>query len=452
VTSPPLVVGDLVITGSAIGDNSRVAPASGEVRAFDARTGALRWSWDPIPQDARDPAHASWEDGSAQATGAANVWSIMVADPDSGLVFVPTSSPAPDYFGGLRLGDNRHANSGVALEAQTGRVAWHFQTVHHDLWDYDNAAPPAVVTLRRGDESVKAVLQATKTGMLFVLDARSGQPLFPVEERAVPKSDVPGERASPTQPFSSVVLSPHGLAGGFPHLDAAGQAACAAALAGLRNEGIFTPPSLAGTVARPSNIGGAHWGGLAVDPARQIAVVPVNTLASMVQLMPEGFDYREAARESDRLGLDYEYTRMKGTGYVMRRRLLRAPSGAPCTPPPWGLFVAVDLASGRKVWEVPLGTMIPGQATGSPNLGGPIVTAGGLAFIGATIEPAIRAFDIETGKMLWRAELPGGARATPLTYRAGGRQYVVIAAGGGDGFAEGDAIVAFALPGKPVAR
>lgn len=453
VTSPPLVVGDVVVTGSSIGDNSRVTPASGEVRAFDARTGALRWGWDPIPRDAHDPARSSWEDGSALSTGAANVWSIMVADPDRGLIFAPTSSPAPDYFGGLRRGDNRYANSIVALDAATGRVVWHFQTVHHDIWDYDNAAPPAVVTLERGSDSVEAVLQATKTGMLFVLDALTGVPLFPIEERVVPKSDVPGERAAPTQPFSDLVLSPHGLADGqFRHLDAVGRKACAEALAGMRNEGIFTPPSLAGTLVRPSNIGGAHWGGLAVDPQRKIAVVPVNTIASMVQLMPEGFDYHAAARESDRLGLDYEYTRMKGTGFVMRRRLLRAPSGAPCSPPPWGLFVGVDLASGRKIWEVPLGTMAPGKATGSPNLGGPIVTASGLAFIGATIEPAIRAFDIDTGELLWRAELPGGARATPMTYRAGGRQYVVIAAGGGDGFAEGDAIVAFALPELPAAR
>ena len=350
VTSPPLVIGDLVVTGSAIADNSRIAPASGEVRAFDVRTGKLAWRWDPIPQDAKDPAHASWENGSAARTGAANVWSVMVADPERGLIFAPTSSPGPDYFGGLRPGDNRYANSIVALKAATGEVAWHFQTVHHDLWDYDNASPPALATIRRGGEDIPAVLQATKTGMLFVLHRDTGEPLFPVEERDVPASDVARERASKTQPFSSIQLSPQGLAlKDLGHLDAADRVACEGVIKDLRNEGIFTPPSERGTLARPSNIGGAHWGGLAFDADRQIAVVPVNTIASMVQLMPANFDENEAEAESDRLDLGYEYTHMEGTGYVMRRRFLRAPSGAFCSPPPWGALIGVDLSNGKEI-------------------------------------------------------------------------------------------------------
>src|SRR5262245_23516135 len=211
VTSPPLVVNDLVVTGAAIADNSRPAPASGEVRAFDARTGRLRWTWHPIPQDPKDPAFVSWRDGSASRTGAANVWSIMIADPSRDLIFVPTSSAAPDYYGALRLGDNRYANSLVALRASTGRVVWHFQTVHHDLWDYDNASPPALVTVARDGKSLSAVAQATKTGMLFVLDRETGVPVFPGEERKVPASTVTAEEASPTQPFTTVTppLSPH---------------------------------------------------------------------------------------------------------------------------------------------------------------------------------------------------------------------------------------------------
>jgi len=449
VTSPPLVVGDLVVTGSAIADNGRVAPASGEVRAFAARTGQLRWAWDPIPQDARDPAYATWERHSAVLTGGANVWSVMVADPERGLIFAPTSSPAPDYFGGRRPGSNRYANSLVALRAASGEVVWHFQTVHHDLWDYDNASPPALVTLVRGGRRIPAVVQATKSGMLFVLHRETGEPLVPVEEGAVPASDVPGERAWPTQPFSAITVSPLGIAADSAWgATAADRDTCRAMFAGLRNDGVFTPPSLQGTLARPANIGGAHWGGVALHQERQIVVTPVNTIASMVQLIPDdGFDDDSAEAESERVNLDYEYTRMEGTGYVMRRRMLRAPSGAFCTPPPWGALVAVDLATGRKLWDVPLGTLAPGgPVTGSPNLGGPIVTAGRLVFIGATVEKAFRAFDLETGAQLWRAELPAGARATPMTYKVGGRQYVVIAAGGGGPFGAGDQLVAFALP------
>jgi quinoprotein glucose dehydrogenase len=449
VTSPPVVVGDLVITGSAVADNSSPAPASGEVRAFEARTGTLKWTFDPVPQDSLDPAFATWRDGSARRTGAANVWSIMVADPERDLVFLPTSSPAPDYFGGLRLGENRYANSIVALRASTGRVVWHFQTVHHDLWDYDNAAPPALTTVTRNGARVPAVIQATKSGMMFVLDRLTGKPLFPIEERAVPPSSVPGETAAPTQPFTAltpplVPLSHTADSAWGPTPEA--RAACRAILGALRSDGPFTPPSLQGTLSVPSNIGGAHWGGVAIDEGRGLAVVPVNRLATIVQLFPaEGFNGDSIRRDDAGRGItDFEYTRMRGTPYIMRRRIILGPAGLPCTPPPWGALVAVNLASGGIAWTVPLGAM--GGVPGSPNLGGPIVTAGGLIFIGATLDRAIRAFDVETGRELWKADLPAGARATPMTYEAGGRQFVVIAAGGGGPFGAGDAIIAFGLP------
>ena len=441
VTSPPLVVNDLVITGAAVADNSRPAPASGEVRAFDARTGALRWTWHPIPQDPQDPAAAAWRDSSAARTGAANVWSIMVADEARDLIFVPTSSAAPDYYGALRPGDNRYANSIVALRASTGRMVWHFQTVHHDLWDYDNASPPALVTVARDGKSIPAVAQATKTGMLFFLHRETGEPVFPVEERKVPASTVAGEEASPTQPFTTVTppLSPHRFTadqafGGTPE----GRAACRQMMSGLRNEGIFTPPSLEGTLAMPSNIGGAHWGGVAADNASGVVVVPVNRVAAVVQLIPaQGFDLAAARQESSRLGQGYEYTLMEGTPYIMRRRLLLGPDQVPCTPPPFGALVAVSLRTGERVWESPLDT---------PNLGGPIITAGKLVFMAGTLDRAFRAFDVDSGKELWKAPLPAGGRATPMTYESGGRQFVVIAAGGGNEFGAGDAIVAYALP------
>ncbi len=472
VTSPPAVVNGVLVVGSAVADNNRTDAASGEVRAFDARTGAKRWSWDPVPQDSTDPAYSTWRGAAAHRTGAANAWSVIAADSARDLVFVPTSSPSPDYYGGLRLGDDRYANSVVALHASTGTVAWSFQTVHHDLWDYDNAAPPLLATINHGGRNVDVVMEATKTGMLYVLDRDTGIPVFPVEERAVPRSTIPGEEASPTQPFSSLpALSPHRLTADDAFgADSTDRASCRATIASLRNEGIFTPPSTEGTLVVPANIGGAHWGGLAYDPARALVVVPVNEVAAQVQLLPRAVEH--SMNEPG-----WEYAEMRGTPYMLRRRILLSPAGVPCTRPPFGSLVAVSLATGTIAWRVPLGTPRPpkplpaaqsavgeqarsgltsiGQgaadsalaALGSPNLGGAIVTAGGLVFIGATIDQRLRAFDVETGRQLWQALLPAGGKATPMTYMAGGRQYVAVAAGG-DGaiFGKGDELVVFALP------
>jgi quinoprotein glucose dehydrogenase len=453
-TSPPAVIGDLVVVGSSIADNSRVDPASGEVRAFDARTGALKWTFDPIPQRPDARADSSWRNNSSHRTGGANAWSVLVSDPVRGLIFVPTGSAAPDYFGGLRPGDNRYANSVVALRASTGAVVWHFQTVHHDLWDYDNASPPALADVVRDGIHIPVVLQATKSGFLFVLHRETGEPVFPVEERPVPASTVAGEQAWPTQPFTArtPALVPLALraadAWGITDAD---RAACAASFGALRADGPFTPPSREGTLVVPSNIGGAHWGGVAVDRVNDLAIVPVNQLAAMVQLIPDRDYDADAARELNQRTGD-QFTRMRGTGYVMRRRILRAPSGLPCSPPPFGALVAVSLRSGEIAWKVPLGTIALGDAPpaptewGSPNLGGAITTAGGLIFIGATADRSLRAFASRTGQELWRGALPAGAKATPMTYEFEGRQYVVVAAGGGDIWGAGDAIVAFALP------
>lgn len=461
MTSPPLVAGGLVVVGSSIADNSRPSPASGEVRAYDARTGALRWSWDPIPQSPSDPAFGDWSGALAHRTGGANAWSILVADPARDLVFLPTTSPAPDYYGVLRAGQNRYANSVVALRLSSGELVWSFQTVHHDLWDYDNASPPTLATVRREGMEIPVVLQATKTGMLFVLHRETGEPVFAVEERPVPPSDIPGEQAWPTQPFTARTppLSPHRLS---PEevwgVSDADREACRVAIAGLRNEGIFTPPSAEGTLMLPSNIGGAHWGGVAVDPERSLAVVPVNRLASVLQLFPrERFELAARRAEDERLGYDFEYNMMVGTPYVMRRRLLTSPSGLPCSPPPWGALVAVSLETGDILWEAPLGSMagaVPPELSdvvrpewGSPNLGGAIVTAGGVVFIGAALDRSLHAFHVRTGRELWRGELPASARATPMSYRlASGEQLVVIAVGGGEIFGEGDHLVAFRLP------
>ena len=450
-TSPPAIVGDLVIVGSGVADNANLAPASGEVRAFDARSGTLRWTFDPIPQDSTDPAYKTWLNGGAKRTGAANVWSVIVSDPARDLVFLPTTSPAPDYFGGFRLGDDRYANSIVALRASTGKVVWHFQIVHHDLWDFDNASPPALVTITRNGATIPAVIQTNKSGMMYVFDRTTGAPVFPIEERPVPASTIPGEKASPTQPFTAVI--PPLVPLRYTADDAWGptpevRAACHDILAALQNDGPFTPPSTQGILQQPGNIGGAHWGGVAIDERRALAIVPVNRVPAMVQLIPaEGFNGDSLFKEDAARGIkNFEYTRMRGTPYIMRRRIILGPAGLPCTPPPFGSLVAVNLTTGAIAWNVPLGTFGPDRTPGSPQLGGPIVTAGGLIFIGASIDKTFHAYDVETGRELWQAALPAGARATPMTYESGGRQFVVIAAGGSDVWGTSDAIIAFALP------
>ncbi|MCC6241681.1 MAG: pyrroloquinoline quinone-dependent dehydrogenase [Gemmatimonadaceae bacterium] len=453
VTSPPAIINGLIVVGSAIADNNRTDAASGEVRAYDARTGRKVWSWDPVPQRADDPVFGAWQGKDAHRTGAANAWSVIVADTARDLVFVPTSAPSPDYYGGARLGRNDYANSIVALRATTGKVVWHFQTVHHDLWDYDNAAPPALVDVTIDGRTRAAVLQASKTGMLFVLDRETGQPLVPVEERPVPPSDISGEVAWPTQPFSALPsLSPHRLqpSDAFGLTDAS-RAACRAQIAALRNDGIFTPPSVRGTLAFPSNIGGAHWGGVAWDAPRQRVIVPVNTVAAFIRLVPTaGTDI--AALRQEAKSRNHQVNHLRNTPFHQVRGLLIGPDGVPCTPPPFGSLVAVDLATRSIAWSVPLGNpsaaSASGAALGSPNLGGAIVTAGGLVFIGATLDQQFRAFDVETGRELWRAALPAGAKATPMTYvGADGRQYIVIAAGGDGGrFGSSDALLAFRLP------
>jgi quinoprotein glucose dehydrogenase len=370
-------------------------------------------------------------------------------------VFLPTSSPAVDYYGVTRLGDNRYANSIVALRAATGTVAWHFQTVHHDLWDYDNAAPPALITLPGGRD---AVVQATKSAQIFVLDRETGAPLFPVEERAVPKSDVPGEETSPTQPLSAIsvgyrTLSGDDIWGATPD----DRAECAARFATMRYDGPFTPPSERGTVMLPANIGGAHWGGVSYDRERGILVVPNNRLAAVVKLIPRETWKAMSGKLTSGERVGKEFTDMRGTPYVMQRETWLSSRRSPCTAPPFGTLAAISLATGKKLWDVPLGTgegleriglppLPPGS--GMVNLGGPITTAGGLVFIGSTLDSYLRAFDVDTGRELWKYKLPAGGKATPMTYLGvDGRQYVVISAGGdGKAWGKADSVMAFALP------
>lgn len=448
MTSPPAVVDDIVVVGSAINDNERVDAPSGAVRAFDARSGVLRWTWEPIPPNQEGGGStATWR------TGAANAWSVLSVDPARHLIFVPTGSASPDYYGGLRPGDDKWANSVVALRAATGELAWGFQLVHHDLWDYDSASAPLLATLMRNGRSVPIVVQGNKTGFLYVLNRENGTPVFPIAERPVPPSDVPGETTWPTQPVPGQLpaVTPQRIGAE----DAWGptaddRAACRSLMTGLRNDGIFTPPSLKGTLVYPGNLGGINWSGYAYDPSHQLLIVTTNNLPAKVRLIARDRSNDQRPRE------DGEYALQAGSPYLMFRRFLQSPSHLPCSPPPWGTLAAVDLARGLMRWQIPLGSMKDfggahaAAPTGSLTLGGPIVTASGLIFIAGTVDASLHAVDVETGRELWTGALPASGHATPMTYKlsGSGKQYVVIAAGGHAKVSEerpGDTLVAFAL-------
>jgi quinoprotein glucose dehydrogenase len=455
-TSPPLVLADVVVVGALVADNLRSDAPSGVVRGFDARTGALRWAFDPVPPGVDLPGVRASEPDPRYRPGTPNVWSILSGDADRGLVFVPTGNAAPDYFAASRQGLDFYASSVVALRVQTGAVAWHFQTVHHDVWDYDVPAQPTLFELATAAGPVPALAQATKMGHVFLLDRETGVPLFPVEERPVPQDGVPGETLSPTQPFPThppplhpARLSPDD-AWGFTPWD---RAKCAETIAGLRSEGVFTPPSLGGSIQYPGPAGGPNWGGVAIDPVAGVLYVNQMRVPSVVTLVPRD-DYEALADK----GAAYpnELYPMRGTPYALRRGPLLSPLGAPCNPPPWGTLTAVDLASGRVLWESTLGTTRD-QAPfplwlplGAPNLGGALVTAGRVVFIGATTDKFLRGFDADTGEEIWRARLPYTANATPMTYRVRpeGLQYLVVASGGHGWSEPGDALIAFALPGR----
>ena len=445
--APPAIVNGVAIFGSFVLDGYRTDRPLGTVRAFDARTGAVKWQFDPVPQNADDPAFETWRGSSPVGFGGGNVWPDMAVDEARDLVFLATSSPSVDLYGGQRHGANKYGTTVVALRASTGERVWDFQIVHHDIFDYDLPAAPLLTDLEIGGVITPAVVQLTKQGLIFVLHRETGVPLFPVEERPVPASDTPGEQASPTQPFTAGMpsLMPAGVtpaeAWGFTPWD---RAACRRLMEQYPGNGLYTPVSLRGVVMYPLATGGTNLGMRAYDPGRRLLIANTIRVSAGVRLVK-----RDPQKTPDNV--------FNNGPYTTESTFLISPLGAPCNPPPWGMLTAIDLEQRRVVWQVPFGTieklgMMPlPLAYGTPNRGGPLLTASGLVFIGATMDDAFRAFDTATGEELWRVQLPAGGQATPMTYMAQGRQFVLIAAGGHDTMdtTRGDYLVAYALPASP---
>ena len=436
VTSPPQPIGDVVVVGSSIGDNGAAVLESGVVRGFDVRTGELRWSFDPAPPGA----------------GGGNVWTAMAADPKRGLVFLPTTSPSPDFFGGHRATAGGHANSLVALQAKTGQVKWSYRIVQHDLWDYDIASQPLLIDWPHRGGQRPAVVVATKMGFVFVLDRETGQPLHEVEERAVPASTIREERAAKTQRFPPIRLHP--VAGPLPSLLKAGadhERTCRRMLAGVRYEGIFTPPSLEGTLLYPGNAGGTNWGSMSYDPRRGVIIMAVNRLPTVVKLIPRA-QFAAAAARGTINGVSAQFTAMKGTPYGMARyELFDRTNNLPCFEGPYAQLFAIEVGTGRVRWKIPAGVLpgvpkdSPARTWGSFALGGAITTAGGLTFLGTPLDTTLRAYETKTGGLVWARKLAAGPQGTPMAYQLDGQAYVAIAAGGrlSDGAGRGDHLIAF---------
>ena len=460
-TSPPTIVAGVAVVGSFVLDNQSNDEAPGVVRAFDVRTGELRWAWDVVSPTGR----STLAPGESYPRNTPNAWSVFSADPELGLVYLPTGNTPPDFYGALRRSEqNRYSSSIVALDVQTGDVRWNFQTVHVDVWDFDIGSQPVLTDFKTDTGTVPALLAPTKRGEIFVLDRRNGTPLAEVIEKPVPQNPVSGEKLSPTQPYSIGMPSfaPHDLSEarmwGATPLDMLG---CRIQFRSHRYEGQFTPLTTEGTFVYPSSFGAIDWGSVSVDPERRLMIVNSTSMPYIDTLIPrEHADadrivaYDPSAKESPAL-LSSRFAQA-GTPFAVETLPFLSPIGIPCHQPPWGELSAVDLDTRKVVWRRPLGTTRDNAPLGIPfpmgvfNIGGSVTTRGGVAFIGATIDAYLRAFDVETGRELWKARLPAGGQSNPMSYVSAhtGRQYVVIAAGGHTAMQtkKGDYVLAYALP------
>lgn len=449
-TSPPVITEDnLVIIGGAVNDNASATSPAGVIRAYDAYTGALVWNFDSKNPEATEPIPS----GETYSNNAPNFWSVASYDPDLGLVYVPMGNETPDQFGGNR-GENaeRFSASVLALEAATGEVAWVFQTVHHDIWDYDVPAQPSLVDLTIDGEEVPALVQPTKQGDIFVLNRETGQPVLPVEERPAPQGAIKGDFTAPTQPASAVSFQPEPLREadmwGATAID---QLYCRIRFHQLNYEGAYTPPSLGGSIVYPGNFGTFNWGAVAVDPNRDVMFGMPVYLAFTVKLLPRQNELtRVVTQEGEPI-----FNENFGAPYAAEMGPFYSPLNLPCQQPPWGYVAGVDLRTGETVYKRVNGTVrdlspipLPFEM-GVPGIGGPTITAGGVAFLSGTLDYYVRGYDLRTGEEIWRQRLPAGGQATPSTYMGeDGRQYLVVMAGGhgSTGTRAGDSIIAYALP------
>jgi len=442
MTSPPIVFGNLIITGSAV-QEFPAKGAAGDVRAWDARDGHLVWTFHSVPRKG-EKGYDTWAPGSAEGRSGVNAWGFLTVDAERGIVYMPFGAPTFDRYGGDRAGDNLYGSALVAADARTGQYLWHFQVVHHDIWDGDIEAPPLLFDAKVKGKTVPAVAVISKSSLLFVLDRVTGKPILPVAERRVPASDVPGEKASPTQPFPLITpplaRTHFSIETDITDLTPELHDSCAQWIAdqAMVAGSIYTPIHLNKvTISFPGLLGGANWGGAAYDPAQGLMVVNTSELGQVTKMVPSTGP------------LPFERGQPSGRFRPDGSRLL-------CQKGPWGRLTGVNLSTGKIAWQVPLGVSDEApegkKLTGRPNMGGAITTAGGLTFVGATDDNRFRAFVTATGQMVWETKMEAAAHATPISYAgADGRQFVAVAATGGtflDSPLTSDTITAFALPKK----